>query len=95
MKFMHISDLHISDEMHRNSGTTQSVELLRDVQRIAEAESPNYVLLTGDITDSGKEQSFVNAKEWLFSTVSVGGEERIGLKLSPDKVFFVPGNHDA
>ena len=95
MKLMHISDLHLSAEMHRDAQTVHSVDLLRGIQKITEAESPDYVLLSGDITDEGDGQSLLNAREWLFNDAPVGGEERIGLHLRPNQLFFVPGNHDA
>lgn len=95
MRFMHISDLHFSAQMHRNAPSAHSIDLLRGIQKIVETEAPTHVLLSGDITDEGDGQSLVNAREWLFSTVPVGGEERIGLQLKTEQVFFVPGNHDA
>lgn len=95
MKIMHISDLHISREMHHLVESTHSVEQLRGIQTIFEEEGPDYLVVTGDITDLGDFQSLVNAREWLFNTVPIGGEARIGLNSPLDRIFLIPGNHDA
>lgn len=93
---MHISDLHISKEMHHLAqSSTHSLELLKGIQTIYQEEKPDYLVITGDITDLGDSQSLVNAREWLFNSVPIGGEERIGLQLQPNNVFLIPGNHDA
>lgn len=95
MKIMHISDLHISKEMHYLAESTHSLELLKGIQSICQDEKPDYVFVTGDITDLGDGQSLVNAREWLFNTIPIGGDDRIGLELQPKNVFLIPGNHDA
>ncbi|HEX5339009.1 MAG TPA: metallophosphoesterase, partial [Gallionella sp.] len=95
MKIVHISDLHVSNEMHHQAESTHSLELLKGIQLICQEEMPDYLVVTGDITDLGDGQSLVNAREWIFNTVPIGGGERIGLQLPPEKVFLIPGNHDA
>jgi len=95
MKIMHISDLHFSKEMHHLGQKTHSLEQLEGIQAIYQEENPDYLVITGDITDEGDPQSLLNAKKWLFGTVPVGDDAEIGLQLTPNKVFLIPGNHDA
>jgi 3',5'-cyclic AMP phosphodiesterase CpdA len=53
--------------------------LIEDLHAVA----PDQVVVTGDLTNVGLESEFENAREWLG---------RIG---DPERVFVIPGNHDA
>jgi 3',5'-cyclic AMP phosphodiesterase CpdA len=53
--------------------------LIADLHELA----PDQVVVTGDLTNVGLESEFENARKWLG---------RIG---DPERVFVIPGNHDA
>ena len=53
--------------------------LVQDLQ----ANQPDHIAVTGDLTHLGLKAEFLNAKEWL---------EKLG---KPSQVTVIPGNHDA
>lgn len=53
--------------------------LVEDLQ----ANQPDHIVVTGDLTHLGLPAEFLNAKEWL---------EKLG---KPSQVTVIPGNHDA
>jgi len=57
-------------------------EILQQLTQAVIAESPDQVLVTGDLVHIGLEQEMIEAAGWL---------ERLG---PPGKVMLVPGNHD-
>jgi 3',5'-cyclic AMP phosphodiesterase CpdA len=57
-------------------------EVLEQLTQAVLAESPDQVLLTGDLVHIGLEQEMIEAAQWLA---------RLG---TPGKVMLVPGNHD-
>lgn len=71
-RLVHISDVHIGD-------ADQSL-LSRATEAIA-ALSPNLVVLSGDITQSGRRREFAAAAEFLATM--------------PAPIVAAPGNHDA
>ena len=74
MKIIHISDLHI----HGNNDDNKNViELLKF---ILENYPQHILIVTGDITDDGEENQYLNAFDLL--------EPFLG------RIFIAPGNHD-
>jgi 3',5'-cyclic AMP phosphodiesterase CpdA len=57
-------------------------EILEQLTLAVRAESPDQVLLSGDLVHIGLEQEMVEAAQWL---------RRLG---PPEKVILIPGNHD-
>ena len=74
-RIVHLSDLHISSA-HFLSEVAESV-----VQGVNEI-SPDILVITGDLTQNGSFQEYMEAKEWI---------DRIDCR---NKVV-VPGNHDS
>lgn len=74
-RIVHLSDLHISSA-HFLSDVAESV-----VQGVNEI-SPDILVITGDLTQNGSHQEYMEAKEWI---------DRINCR---NKVV-VPGNHDS
>ncbi len=73
-RFAHISDLHLNGSRSRQSNVH------RELQRAA-AANIDHLLITGDLTSSGRLGQFMELSELL-------GDWR------PEAVTIVPGNHD-
>ena len=56
-----------------------AAELVRDIKTIA----PDHIMCTGDLVNIALRREFINAASWL---------RNLG---KPDRISFVPGNHDA
>ena len=85
-RFLQLSDLHIVEEGARASGILDTRSILKAaIDRLLEMRAGldplDAVLVSGDISDDGSEDSYAFAKAEL---------ERLGLP-----VYVVPGNHDA
>lgn len=74
MKFIHLSDLHI----HTNSN--DNVDVAATLNFISNNYPDHALIVTGDITDDGAEDQYVNAYNLL--------------KPFQGKIFICPGNHD-
>ena len=68
--------LHVSD-IHFGAVNLEAAEAVLDFTSV---ERPDLVLVTGDVTQSGRQREFAAAAAWL--------------KRLPGPVFVVPGNHD-
>ncbi|MGW1714726.1 metallophosphoesterase [Streptomyces sp. NPDC002156] len=82
-----LSDLHwpSAPEAERRQYVSLLLDHLRDVR---EAEgTPDFVIFTGDIAQSGKAEEYASASEVLFAPLRELVEEGTPL-------LFVPGNHD-
>jgi 3',5'-cyclic AMP phosphodiesterase CpdA len=74
MKFIHLSDLHIHTDSNNNIDVTSTLNFILK-------NYPNHALIvTGDITDDGAEDQYVNAYNLL--------------KPFQSRIFICPGNHD-
>ncbi|HJH31728.1 MAG TPA: metallophosphoesterase [Methanosarcinaceae archaeon] len=74
-RIVHLSDIHVSSA-HFLTDVAESV-----VQGVNEI-SPDILVITGDLTQNGSHQEYIEAKEWI---------DRIDCR---NKVI-VPGNHDS
>jgi 3',5'-cyclic AMP phosphodiesterase CpdA len=100
-KFIHLSDLHIfGGQSQRNSNHKHSIPHMKGIQKIVEKESHNLdrLIISGDISHYGDEDNLLKAKQWIYSSMEIGNDEKISLGLKEedqDKIKLVPGNHDA
>jgi 3',5'-cyclic AMP phosphodiesterase CpdA len=53
----------------------------------------DILLVTGDITTDGEENSFLNAQTYFQSKFLITKKKKIGLDFK-ENIFIVPGNHD-
>lgn len=67
---------------YKNRRHVHSPEILEQLTQAVAAESPDQVLLTGDLVHIGLEREMTEAAQWL---------SRLG---PPEKVTLIPGNHD-
>jgi 3',5'-cyclic AMP phosphodiesterase CpdA len=83
--FVLLSDIHVTNEKHTLEGFPPDKDRFREVLGHAMALAPQYLVMSGDLTDRGK------AEEWhLFDSVVSGTPSR---PRSTD-LLLVPGNHD-
>ncbi len=75
MKILHVSDLH-----YRESPETWA--LLKEAARQFEVLRPDYILITGDLTNDGLDEQFERVKRFVSS-------------LDFCEVLLIPGNRDA
>ena len=88
-RFLHLSDIHFGQEGGTlvKHGSVRDA-LIGDVKALAEKRgSASRVLVTGDVSYSGKHNEFKTATEWLEQlTAACGCDET--------HVSTIPGNHD-
>lgn len=87
IRWLHISDLHLKSQA---ASWSQDVVLRALYKAITDHQTTrpvNFVLATGDLSYSGKQEEFVQVED-LFVTLL----KQLG--LSPAELFVVPGNHD-
>lgn len=95
MRLAHISDLHFSTTDDIDTNHCHSDKLLAAAERTLVELSPHYLIVSGDISNSGDAKSLQKARDWLTSRYSYNGTESTGLEYTPQRLGLVPGNHDA
>lgn len=85
MKFLHLSDLHLGRQLHRYSLEEEQAEMLARIQRIAEAEQPDAVLIAGDVYDRSIPPIYATQLLDIF----------LGQLLKIAPVCLISGNHDS
>ncbi len=75
MRILHVSDLH-----YRESPETWA--LLKEAERQFEVLRPDYILITGDLTNDGLDEQFERVKRFVAN-------------LDFCEVLIIPGNRDA
>ncbi len=86
IRVVHLSDLHFAKD---TSPKAKAHSLLQDIREgdTVRADSVDYLVISGDMTDKGSEEGLEKAREF----VSTLNEE---LGISAERCIFVPGNHD-
>lgn len=74
MRILHISDLHYRE-------SPENWALLKEAGKQFEALRPNYILITGDLTNDGLDEQFARVKRFIAS-------------LDFCTVLIIPGNRD-
>ena len=93
----HISDLHFSPGTDQsNPSHTHSIKHLIEIQKcLSELKDLDCLIVSGDISNYGDQQSLITANGWLFGTIPIGNNQYTGLNMLSERVLVVPGNHDA
>jgi small GTP-binding protein len=88
IRILHLSDLHFTD---KTNPETKLGLLLQDIRQqdehYAAIETVEYLVISGDMTDKGKDAGFEKARQFVAALV-----EELGLSFQ--RSIFVPGNHD-
>ncbi|MBY4715494.1 metallophosphoesterase [Burkholderia cepacia] len=90
--FVHVSDIHFGQEKDQRVHIHNDVkkQLIADAKRIVRDDlkaTASAILVTGDIAQSGIEDQFKVAGEWLDALAEAVG-------CPQNQVQMVPGNHD-
>lgn len=86
MKFLHLADLHIGKRVCEHNMLEDQEYILGQVLEVVRAESPDAVLIAGDVYD----KSVPSAE-----AVSVFDDFLVKLSSTGTKVFVISGNHDS
>ena len=88
IRILHLSDLHFTG---KTNPETKLGLLLQDIRQqdeeYAAIETVEYLVISGDMTDKGKDPGFEKARQFVEALVRELG-------LSTHRCIFVPGNHD-
>jgi len=84
---LHLSDLHIQDEIY----SERINKLVKAIEYDIKQLSTLYLVLSGDITNNGKQSEFENAKILINNLTE---KLKANSKLLTIKIIDVPGNHD-
>jgi 3',5'-cyclic AMP phosphodiesterase CpdA len=91
-----LSDLHFSNGTQLLRDThSHSIPHLRGLQEALRNQVLDRVIFSGDLSNYGDSESLLRARDWIFSSFSIGGGQTTGLRLQHDLVRIIPGNHDA
>lgn len=85
--WLHLADLHLRESDSWDSNFVLQ-RLLEDARQLrADGVEPDAVFITGDLTFSGRTAEFSLVEDFVQRLTEAVG-------LSPDRCFYVPGNHD-
>jgi 3',5'-cyclic AMP phosphodiesterase CpdA len=91
LRFLHLSDIHFGQETKDSSLVRHNHirdALVKDVEKLVALRGPaTRVLVTGDVSYSGKSDEYQAANEWLEKVT-------IACKCNKTHVSTIPGNHD-
>ncbi|HEV3074285.1 MAG TPA: metallophosphoesterase [Thermoanaerobaculia bacterium] len=93
---LHLSDFHAGLDELRDEDQKQHISGVQTTRLIARLTTylerldkcPDYVVITGDITNRGDLSGFQQVREWLLTNI-----ER-GILPDPKRILITPGNHD-
>ncbi len=86
-QILHLSDLHVSAQGSFDRSVVLDPLISRVAVDIKAGFKPEIVVVTGDVANTGIKQEYELAKKFFDDLLT-------SLKLSQDKLFIVPGNHD-
>lgn len=86
MKFIHLSDLHIGKRVNEYSMTEDQEYILRKILNIVDNESPDGVIIAGDVYDKAVPSA---------EAVRIFDDFLFSLAKRNLKVFIISGNHDS
>lgn len=87
LRLLHLSDLHIGSDKYTLAGA----KLRRVVDTIHQRwdDGPDFIVVTGDIANTGHPEEYAIAKKWFKELVKL-----FGWSLPSKRLLLVPGNHD-
>ncbi len=97
IRIAHLSDIHFYESSDgAASRYRHSLDCLREIEKLLNSESPDFVVVTGDITNIGDTLNLERAYQWIHDKIYSSGEY-YGLECVAKNrgVMIVPGNHDA
>ncbi|MCI8387224.1 MAG: exonuclease SbcCD subunit D [Clostridiales bacterium] len=86
MKFFHLSDLHLGKRMNEYSLAEDQAHILNEIIKLADTESPDAVVIAGDIYDKSQPSA---------EAVRLFDEFLCALSSRKIQIFAISGNHDS
>jgi predicted phosphodiesterase len=86
VSWLHVSDFHFKEHMEPDRRRVLN-EMLDDVKALRREWTPDFILVTGDLTYSGRPVEFDMAWRHLNSLATAA-------EVNVERIFVVPGNHD-
>jgi len=86
-QILHLSDLHVSAQGNFDRSVVLDPLITRIKEDLTKGFKPEIVIMSGDVAFSGKTEEYALAKGFFDKLLTA-------LKLSPQDLFIVPGNHD-
>lgn len=86
MKFIHLSDLHLGKRVYEFSMIEEQKAILEQILTVIDAESPDAVLIAGDIYDKSVPPA---------EAVMLFDDFLVSLSKRSLQVFIISGNHDS
>jgi len=85
-RILHLSDFHFKVDNIAQDIVLES--MLKQIESISKTENkPNMLIITGDISYSGKQEEYSLAKEFIDKIAQF-------CEITIDNIFIIPGNHD-
>lgn len=85
IRWVHLSDIHFSAD-ENNEMKRMRDSLLEKLWEMSQEHEFDAVFITGDLTYQGGYYDY-NLKKFIEALIYL-------LKLTPDELFIIPGNHD-
>ena len=86
MKFIHLSDLHLGKRVNEYSMLEEQAYILAQILNIIDAETPDGVLIAGDVYDKAVPSA---------EAVQLFDDFLVALSERAMQVFIISGNHDS
>ncbi|MBF8276240.1 MAG: hypothetical protein HW390_1313 [Candidatus Brocadiaceae bacterium] len=86
-QILHLSDLHVSAQGNFDRSVVLDPLITRIKEDLTNGFRPEIVIMSGDVAFSGKTEEYAQAKVFFDKLLTA-------LKLLPQDLFIVPGNHD-
>ncbi|MFV0529160.1 MAG: exonuclease SbcCD subunit D [Lachnospiraceae bacterium] len=88
MKMFHLSDLHIGKQLHHYNLKTDQEHILKEIIQYAKAETPDVIVIAGDIYD----KSIPSAEAVTVFDAFLTG---LSTALPSAAIMMIAGNHDS
>lgn len=86
-QILHISDLHVNSKEDFDRSVVLDPLITRVEEDLKNGLQPEIIIMSGDVAYSGKTEQYARAKRFFDKLLST-------LKLTAERLFIVPGNHD-
>lgn len=87
ISWLHISDIHLRESAAWSQDVVLKAMCERLYNEYENRTSPDFILLTGDIAYSGKNEEYKMAHGFIDSLID-------DTRVPNDRIFCIPGNHD-
>jgi Predicted NTPase (NACHT family) len=94
LRIIHLSDLHINKSQQDNFESYCIPALIKDLTYYNSKDKIDLIVFSGDIIDKGGSEfdSLIDGLNYFKNSLIAKLSE--SLELSPNNIFFAPGNHD-